>query len=342
MNHFLYAERVEQVQGFRFIHWGDLVAHVEHPPKVSAKGCKVAKLQSPCITASSAPDKTLATVESHNQMTLLRLDLDDTELNLNEIKERLHALGLCSYIVHSTASHRQGNNGSRYRVFAQLSQPISLTEWSITQTYLAYMFGADDCSSRPQQVMFLPVLFSGVKYEQFINQGEPLKLYESQLFNSAIQFDVKQKQQAEKLRTEQASKVKHSFTPRLVEGQISVIDAVNQFYHWPELLRHYGYKQQGRAWLPPESTSKTAGAYILNCNDGKARYYSHHSSDPCSDNRCLDQFDFITVRSFAGNRFECMKGIIKQFPDIDRHNKAVFAQARQAEFDKKRGGMNER
>ncbi|EHR5479231.1 hypothetical protein GNY17_14160 [Vibrio parahaemolyticus] len=342
MSTFLYAERIEQVDGFRFITWADLVSHVEHPPRVSAKGAKIAKRQSPCITASNAPDKTLATVIAHDVMTVLRLDLDDTQYNVNQIKDRLELLGVSSYIVHTTASHKQGNNGSRYRVFIELDKPINLAEWTISQTYLAYVFGADDCSSRPQQVMFLPVLFGGVKYEHFVNHGKPLALYDSQVFKDAVTFDVNQKQQAEKTKQEKASAVKEAFKPSMVDGQISVIDAVNQHYEWAHLLRHYGYKKQGRAWLPPESTSKTAGAYILSCSDGKQRYFSHHTSDPCSGSRCLDQFDFIAIRSFAGNRFECMKGIIGQFPDIDSHNKAVFAQARQAEFDRKRGGMNER
>ncbi len=342
MSTFLYAERVEQVEGFRLITWGDLVSCVENPPTVSAKGAKLAKRQSPCITASNAPDKTLATVVAHDEMTMLRLDLDDSEYNLNQIKDLLESLGLSSYIIHTTASHKQGNNSSRYRVFIEINQPINLAEWSVVQTYLAYVFGADDCSSRPQQVMFLPVLFKGVKYEKFVSTGTPLKLFDTALFLDAVAFDVKQKQQAEKLNQEKANAVKATFEPSLIDGQISVIDAVNQCYEWGNLLRHYGYKKQGRAWLPPESTSRTAGAYILSCNDGKERYYSHHSSDPCSGSRCLDQFDFIATRSFAGNRFDCMKGMISQFPEIDSHNKAVFAQRRQAEFDRNRGGMNER
>ncbi len=124
----------------------------------------------------------------HNHFTLLRLDLDDSGHNTGTIFKLLESLGAESFLIH-TASHQQGGKGDRYRVYIELAHGLTLDEWRIVQTYLACSFGADDCSNRPQQIMYLPVKFAGSIYFCPVHRGAALKVYGSQLFKDAIAYE---------------------------------------------------------------------------------------------------------------------------------------------------------
>lgn len=327
---FLFIEHMMQQSDFTFIDWKGLVRLVQKPSMIDASSALAAKKHSQAITASDCPSKRLEAMTEHNRFTLLRLDLDDTQHTIKSLCDSLYGLGISSFLIHTTASHLQDGKGNRYRVYIELVHAISLDEWRITQTYLACSLGADDCSNRPQQIMFLPVRFAGDHYQGHVNTGPVLNLYRSQLFIDAVRFDVEQKKRAQELEREKANQIKPPHDEHLVNGQVSIIDAVNQGYLWPELLKQYGYKRQGRAWLAPESTSRSAGVYILTGSDGKERYYSHHTSDPCAVGKCLDKFDFLTLRSFGGDVLAALKALVKHFPEHDAHNKRQYIAYQQA------------
>jgi hypothetical protein len=325
---------MQQTSDFSFIGWEQLTQLVGNPPSIQAVNAQGAKKHSKAITASDCSSKRLEAMTDHDRFTLLRLDLDDTEHTPETVSDSMASLGIGSHIIHTTASHKQDGKGRRYRVYIELAQALTLDEWRLIQTYLAYSLSADDCSNRPQQIMFLPVLFAGGKYEYHINDGSPLTVYGSQLFDEAIAFDVEQKRKAKAIEQDKANQVKPAHQEELLNGQVSIIDAVNLGYSWPDLLNRYGYKRQGRAWLAPESTSKSAGVYLLTGRDGKERYYSHHSSDPCAVGNCIDKFDFLTIRAFGGDSYTALKELAKFFPDHDSHNKAVFQQHQNRKFNR--------
>jgi hypothetical protein len=331
---YLLIDHMQQTSGFTFIGWAQLNQLVSNPPSIQAVNAQEAKKQSKAITASDCPSKRLEAMTDHDRFTLLRLDLDDTEHTFDSVQQVMNDLGIGSYIIHTTASHKQDGKGSRYRVYIELAKALTLEEWRMVQTYLAYSLGADDCSNRPQQIMFLPVRFAGGEYQYHINDGSPLAVYGSQLFDEAIAFDVEQKRKAQLIEQEKANQVKPAYQEPLLSGQVSIIDVVNLGYTWPNLLIQYGYKRQGRAWLAPESTSKSAGVYLLTGQDGKERYYSHHSSDPCAVGQCIDKFDFLTIRAFGGDTYAALKELAQYFPDHDSHNKAVFHQHQNRAFNR--------
>jgi hypothetical protein len=321
---YLHIENMQQTRGFTFIGWAQLTQLVSHPQSIQAVNAQEAKKQSKAITASDCPSKRLEAMTDHDRFTLLRLDLDDTEHTLETVSDIMARLGIGSYIIHTTASHKQDGKGSRYRVYIELAQALTLEEWRIVQTYLAYSLAADDCSNRPQQIMFLPVRFAGGEYQYHINEGSPLTVYGSQLFDEAIAFDVEQKHKVLAIEQEKANQIKPAHQEPLLNGQASIIDAVNLGYSWPNLLTQYGYKRQGCAWLAPESTSKSAGVYLLTGQDGKERYYSHHSSDPCAIGKCIDKFDFLTIRTFGGDAYTALKALSKNFPEHHAHNRRQY------------------
>ncbi|GAA3909898.1 hypothetical protein [Litoribacillus peritrichatus] len=317
---YLYAENYRQVSEFSYVTWPWLVEVIREPRKIEGLTTEEAKNSSPLIAAHDAVFKTKQAALKHNNFTLLRLDLDDYPYGKHVLERQLKELGIESYIIHSTANHTPNVN-NRYRLYIELVESLSYEHWQMVQTYLAYYFGADDCSSRPQQMMFLPFWSTGYEFSIGVGRALDLKELHSKLWFWAVEFNCDQEDSikaAEGLNIDVVTQPK----TKLVGRQVSIIDLVNQSYDWDELLSSYGYRRQGKAYLPPESQSMKAGVYILRGSDGKDRYYSHHESDPCCIGRCLDKFDLIVVRSYSGDALMALKSLAENhFPDINKFNK---------------------
>lgn len=319
MLNFLHGKSHNVTADFTYINWHELKLNIESPINLGALKVKEAKAKSCIIAATDAPNKTKETILQHDNFTLIRLDLDETKLDLESIADTLEGMAIHSYIIHSTASHQQGDKGNRYRVYIQLAASITYEVWALVEGYLSYVFMADDCAKRPQQIMYLPVRLKDDSYQFKIAEGRALDVESSQLYKDAQAFEAEQNQELEKATS---LPVKPSYQTQLIGKQVSIIDAVNSAYSWHELLIQYGYKAQGKAYLPPESTSKQAGVYILTSNtDGKERYYSHHENDPCATGLCLDKFDFMVMRSYQCDYKRALKQIAETyFPELHKHN----------------------
>lgn len=316
---FLYAKSHNVKCNFSYITWSQLTQFIKIPPQLNNISPDVIKKKSAIIAAHNARDKTKESALKHDNFTLLRLDLDNCEGEIETIKTKLNEFNIESFIIHSTASHKI-NGQNRYRVFIELAVPLSFADWSMLETYLAFIFKADDCSSRPQQIMYLPYAFS--TYEKYIGEGKALHVFKSDLYLLAKEFNTEHEK--EYVRQQQANyQINKPYKENLIGKQISIIDLVNQVYEWDDLLLNYQYKRQGKAYLPPESSSKMAGAYLLLSKvDGKERYYSHHSSDPCAIGKAIDKFDFICIRNYGGDRRTALKEIAEIiFPKVSQHNK---------------------
>jgi len=325
MLRFLTAKSHNVKSNFKYIDWQELITKIESPQNLGGVTPETAKSKSEIIAATDAIDKTKENVLAHDHFTMLRLDLDETELDVDGIEDALNNMCIASFIIHTTASHHKNGNGNRYRVYIELAASLSYDTWATLETYLSYMFMADDCATRPQQIMYLPVRYKGDSYSYHITKGDPLRVENSELLKRANSF--KKKQLSIKEATIKDQLVKPTHNENLVGFQVSIIDAINQSYDWENLLLSYGYKRQGKAYLPPESTSKIAGAYILTSNtDGKQRYYSHHENDPCATGKCLDILDVISIRSHGGDTKQALCNIAKtHFPKLDKHNKKEWA-----------------
>ena len=328
---YLTAKSHNVTSNFTYIDWQALKAKVISPIDLGSITPQKAKDKSEILAATDSPNKLKETVLLHDHFTLLRLDLDETILDIDSISDVLVNMGFSSFIIHSTASHLQVENGNRYRVYIELAVALYYTDWSALESYLSYTFIADDCANRPQQIMYLPVRFKGDKYEYKIVNGDAFIAQNSELLNAAQDFISKQVEQQESAK--RTVIIKPCFKENLVGNQVSIIEAINTYYEWESLLLQYGYKRQGAAYLPPESTSNKAGVYILTSNtDAKQRYYSHHENDPCAIGKCIDQFDFIAIRSYDGDTSRAIKEIAKlHFSAIDKHNKKEWAIQKQNE-----------
>ena len=319
MLNFLHAKSHNVTADFTYINWHELTLKIERPENLGAITPKEAKAKSAVIAATDAPNKTKESILLHDKFTLLRLDLDDTNLELKTIADMLESMCIESYVIHTTASHQQQATTNRYRVYIELAASITYEVWAAMESYLSYVFMADDCAKRPQQIMYLPVRLKDDSYQFKIAEGRALDVESSQLYKDAQAFEAEQNQELEKATS---LPVKPSYQTQLIGKQVAIIDAVNSAYSWHELLIQYGYKAQGKAYLPPESTSKQAGVYILTSNtDGKERYYSHHENDPCATGLCLDKFDFMVMRSYQCDYKRALKQIAETyFPELHKHN----------------------
>ena len=88
-------------------------------------------------------------------------------------------------------------------------------------------------------------------------------------------------------------------------AQPSVIDAYDQAHDIESALSRYGYRQQGRRWLSPHSSTGLAGVVIF---DGKA--WIHHASDPlCSDEsgQLVGAFDLFRYYEHGGDIGKAVK-----------------------------------
>jgi hypothetical protein len=96
--------------------------------------------------------------------------------------------------------------------------------------------------------------------------------------------------------------------PRIPSGNDttpSVIDAYDQAHSIEASLAQYGYRQQGKRWLSPHSSTGLAGVVIF---DDKA--WIHHASDPlCSDEsgQLVGAFDLYRYYEHGGDMTKAVK-----------------------------------
>lgn len=79
-------------------------------------------------------------------------------------------------------------------------------------------------------------------------------------------------------------------------GGDSVIEAFNRAHDVESLLAAHGYERRGRKWLCPNSSSGLPGVTVT---EGKV--YSHHASDPLSNDHQNDAFDVFCILEHDGD-----------------------------------------
>jgi len=80
----------------------------------------------------------------------------------------------------------------------------------------------------------------------------------------------------------------------------NIIGQFNNCHSMAAILAEHGYKQRGKRWLSPTSSSNIPGVIIF--DDGtKERCYSHHASDPLNTGKAHDAFDLIVLLDHYGD-----------------------------------------
>jgi predicted P-loop ATPase len=98
--------------------------------------------------------------------------------------------------------------------------------------------------------------------------------------------------------------------PANATAEPSVIDAYDQAHDIEAALAQYGYRQQGKRWLSPHSSTGLAGVVVF---DGKA--WIHHASDPlCSDEsgQLVGAFDLFRYYDHGGDMTKAVKAAAEE------------------------------
>lgn len=114
--------------------------------------------------------------------------------------------------------------------------------------------------------------------------------------------------------------------PRPVIRQVStahgnVIGKYNAAQDMAMLLESFGYKQRGKRWLAPTSSSGIAGVVILK---DSGNCFSHHASDILNDGHSHDAFDVFRLLAHNGNFNEAIKQAAREL-GIEKKSESVPA-----------------
>jgi len=289
--------------------FADLVKMAEQP-------LSLAKTEAPAIAPHLCGVKTKDAVIAHNAMTSLWLDIDDGNLSLNDVNQKIaDAIGTTTaWLIYSTYSSKPNNR--RWRVLIPMDESLPCDDWIEVQRALARLCGGDLCSARVQQILFAPN--RGEHYQYLHHEGQ---LLDSERISALLnEYDNHIHVAVDKVLQTHAADRNEGF------GIASVNDACDT----EKLLHNYGYKRRGRKWLSPNSSSGTPGVILF--DDG--RWYSHHSSDsdiglPCDGGgTCGDAFDLICHFEYGGDTGKALASLAGQLdPEGQQRRQREFMQA---------------
>jgi hypothetical protein len=133
--------------------------------------------------------------------------------------------------------------------------------------------------------------------------------------NAAYMADKRARREHEQLATAKAVNVESTRNRkaggRLVEGQISPIDAFNEAHAVRAILAAHGYRAKGAKFIAPTSTSGAAGVVILQGDDGRERAFSHHTNDSLADGLAHDAFDTFCILAHGGDEWAAIQAAAK-------------------------------
>lgn len=320
------------------IDWAGLEKLVENPCPITITertkdGFKEAKAKLPLVAAHNGAGR-YGTSATASDFGMLRLDLDGViDQTPDTITEKLNAAHIEAFILYSTVQH-DPVNAPRYRVLVPLAEPVPFKTWVMLQQHLAKLFegpGLDNCVNTASQFMILPAkpdsnyigrVVSGIG----IQEGD-------RFWRDAKRAQRKARQEAAKDEATKQAMAKITPPAKLISGQVSIIDLVNDHYGIEGALYELGYIEAGGRWIAPESTTGSAGVTILRGDDGKERAFSHHEHDPCKGKAC-DAFDLFCIRRFDGDAKSAVNELGKElFPDHVKRNLEIWLEAQQASED---------
>jgi hypothetical protein len=90
-------------------------------------------------------------------------------------------------------------------------------------------------------------------------------------------------------------------------GSGSVIVRFNATFPLSDILQSHGYRQCGKRWLSPESSSGVAGVYVF--DDG--RMFSHHGDMLGSQGTLLDAFEAFALLEHGGDKAAATRSAAK-------------------------------
>ena len=344
----MWGRNHNQTADFDYIDWHKLVELIRKPVDLSRLTPKQAKQQCPFILPSDALRKTKDAVQAHDNYTLLIADIDTGDFSLSDVLAKVTALGVESFAIYSTLSHRatdpeKGYKGRRWRVVIELSESVNTEHWNALQGYLCQRLDGDNCATRNRQIAYAPAI-GKAKYEHYIQTGKALDPNDinHSFVGGAIAWDNEQKAQQVETRHDLESahrQAKEALQGRDYDGEgFTIRHALEHLDTYNEWLMLGATDHGKRRLLSPHSESEIPGIYLL--DDG--RWVSFHGSDLQAgigistkstkekvSLACGDAFDVYAFREHGNNHKQALKAL------ADKHDPQGQKQRQQAHMQAK-------
>jgi hypothetical protein len=309
--------------------WADVARLIQNVPAYPDKASQPLIKLGTFEGDSRGAGHSLATVSG------VELDYDAGEVTANSAAKLLRQAGI-ECVVCSTYTSRM--DCQKWRVFAPTSRELSAELRQYLAAALDSVLG--DIAAResytPKQTFFYG-RNPASNYLFLHLQGEFVDIALKGQANAAYTADQRAQREREQLATAKALQVETTRNRkaggRLVEGQISPIDAFNEAHSVRAILTAHGYRASGKKFIAPTSQSGMAGVVILQGDDGRERAFSHHSNDPIADGLAHDAFDLFCILAHGGDEWAAIQAAAKLLTTsagipIQAHNQASYRKHR--------------
>ncbi|EHU4840773.1 hypothetical protein KY951_001338 [Vibrio parahaemolyticus] len=249
------------------------------------------------LLPSNCPTKRKDDVVKHGNYCLLVADLDEGNFSQDDIAKELKQREIESFIIYDTLSSTETDR--RHRVVIELASTLVVEKWIVLQRALMYLFDADKCTLKPNQISYMPTLSARNKscYTVTYSNGQPLDPDRSVF---ALEAKVLESEQPENLtKAPKRYKSPPSTFDLNSDEYREPIGFFNQVAQWGLIFSVCGFKEVGNRLLPPTSKSGVPGAIISYKSRSQGAYFSCHTSDPLSDGLPHDKFDVWMVHGLG-------------------------------------------
>ncbi len=320
-----FFHNLNQTDTSKFETWDNLVSLANKPQSISKeKAC--------CMASQLSGQKNKEAVLKHDSMSLCWIDIDEGDLSLYEVVEKLTKLLILSAIIYSTASSNRlnskgGLNGNRWRALIQLSKAVNCKQWILMQQAITDLTGGDKSATRIQQILFAPNNpeisdpSETRHYEYKVLEGKPL---DPESLPEVISTHIALLKQQSELETAKKVSIKAiQLRSQSNDSGDFTIDTANKLLPDIEsLLLQYGYIKSGQKYKSPNSSSGMPGVHLFD----NGHWLSHHDSDSdigiqCEGGTTGDAFDLYCHYEHGGNKKKAFAELAKSDPKNKQRQK---------------------
>lgn len=244
--------------------------------------------------------------EFQKNRTMLTLDYDSVTESLNSIINKLKDI---EFIIHSTFSHTSEN--PRYRILIPIKKCICKKKEyeNIVKNFMKkHDLNLDKCSSKFNQVMFVPNIPKDGEYIFRYNEGEILDPFKF-LDQTEMDFDTEEEPIKKETKNHKEKDINYKEKLKGVKSPIDMNDVIGKFcqtYNIHETI----YKYLSDIYIDRKDNiytyakgSSLNGLKIYPDKKGNSAIYAYsfHDSDPLNDDHLHNSFDLCKVHLFDGN-----------------------------------------
>lgn len=262
-------------------------------------------------------------------------DYDEGRMSATAAANLLRSAGIESVVCSTFTSNL---DHPKWRVFAPTSRelPADLRQYLVhaLDSVLGNVLARE--SYVPKQTFF--VGRNPAENYVFLHvKGQPVDVVLRDQANAAYTKDKREKAEREQLAATICLRAEtqrnRKAAGRLIDGQISPIDAFNDGHSVRAILQTHGYRAKGQKFIAPTSASGMPGVVILQGQDGRERAFSHHTNDPLADGLAHDAFDLFRILDHNGDEWQAIQAAAQLLTTrtgatIMHHNRNAYRKQR--------------